>query len=181
MPAEQARSKRKRSLHDVVVADSCGVHELRRGAGAGEPVHGEKLHVALPADVGEGLQDGGADSSFEPVVLDDDDLAVGRGRGVEESSSVDRLHRVQVDDACVNALSGEVVRGLQRRVDCHPGTEDGDIVVLRGAQRLAPADREVFTRRVEHRIGTGGVRRYTIPSLSSICSTSAAALVASDG
>ena len=62
--------------------------------------------------LGERREHGVAQAALGPVVLDGDDAA-GRPGRLDRVAGVERLDRVEVDDACLDAVGGERLGGGQ--------------------------------------------------------------------
>ena len=77
------------------------------------------------------------------MILDGDD----RNRQRAQRLGVDRLDRVEVDDAGGDAFLGQRVGGLERLVHGDPGRDHGHVVAV--AQRAAAADLEGLVGVVE--------------------------------
>ena len=85
-----------------------------------------------------------ADPAFGEVVLDRDDRAGHRA----ERLLVDRLDRVQVDHARLDAVLRKCVRGLERFRHRHARGDDRDVIAV--SNRARAADLELLVRPVDH-------------------------------
>src|SRR6185437_15294383 len=97
------------------------------------------------------------------VVFGDDEPACGGGGGSGEGADVDGLDGIAVDDACGDAVSGQLVGGGQAFVQGHPSADEGDLVVVAGAELLGPADRELLAGLVQDRVSAAGGAQVADP------------------
>ena len=82
------------------MGNACGVEELRRRPGGGQPLHGQVSDMERRhRGVGQGLQHGASDPALGVVVLGDDQAAACHPAGLHQGVAVDGLDRVGVDDA----------------------------------------------------------------------------------
>jgi hypothetical protein len=124
---------------DVGGGDPGGFHEFGGGAGAGQAADRQVGDLGRVAGVAERLEDRFADAAFGVVVFGDDEPAAGCGRGLEEGGGVDRLDRVQVEDAGADPVAAKFVRGGQAVVQGDPGADQRDLVVGAGPDEFGAA------------------------------------------
>ena len=97
----------------------------------------EPADPRLNAFVGEGCQDRLSKAALGPVILDRHDpagLASRRG----DRRRVDRLDRVEIDDAGRDPVGGEAVRGRDRLVEGDAGADQGEDVAGLDRTTLLP-------------------------------------------
>ena len=103
--------------------------ELGALARPGQFVDRKLDHPRAVGTVGERAEDRFADPALGSVILDDDQPAAGGDRRLRKRVVVDRLDRVQVDHAGVDAVAGELIGGLDRLMQCHPGADQRHLVI----------------------------------------------------
>ncbi len=90
------------------------------------------------------------------VVFGDHQPATSGGRRGGERCRVDGFDAVAVDDAGVDALLGQEVRGVQAGVQGDAGADESYVVVVAATQDLGAADGKRLPVRVERRVGAAG-------------------------
>ena len=83
--------------------------------------------------------DGRAETALGMMVLGDDDPAARGIRGLDQRVGVNRLDRVEVDDACVDAVERELIGCTQAFVQRDARTDQRDGIRWTGAQDLRAA------------------------------------------
>src|SRR5579884_1441952 len=145
--------ERLNRLHDGLGPDASGVEELLRFARSWHISHRKSSDRRRysPSLVTEGLEHGVADTTLGPVVLNRHQAAARFLHAARQSLAVERLHRVQVDDADAYALALQLLVGGQRLMERDAGTNDGASVVRRAAHDLQAADMELLVGVVDDR------------------------------
>src|SRR5918996_4088999 len=142
---------------DVLSVDPGRSQQLLRLAGAGHTPNRQLYDPRRLLAVGESGEDGLAEPALRPVILDRHDPPTGGLRRGRERTDVDRLERVEIDDARRDAVFGQAVGCGERLAHRDPGGDDRDVVLVGGAQDAAAADLELLVRTVDD-LGRGTQR-----------------------
>jgi hypothetical protein len=131
--------------------------------------------------VGECREHRVPEPALGPVVFDRHESPVRRLDCITQSGGVERLDRVEVDDARRDVVLGQRVRRGERLVDRDPGGDERDLVVLARAEDATPADLELLVGPVQDsRRGAEGAQ-VADPAVSAIAATRRAVWFASQG
>ena len=145
----QTLASRSHCRNDVPGGDAVTVEQLVGRPAAGNLAHGESAH-SKPVRSNR-LRDGVANPTACVMVLDGDHPPLRVARAAHERGRIDRLQRIEIDDADIDALLLELIVRFERVEPRDAGRDGGRDVRTALTQHLQSPDLERLVGPVDHR------------------------------